>query len=140
MKFYSNCGYPSITSNPVGGLLAPIGKKYPVTIYNSSNDYETGTFSGDVLGNNFLTTRQINRSEVQQYLATAKAFINNKKPKILKDWDGRIKLIDTNINGNLTESVDLINGKANLSFSWVEKGKYDSQSDLYYNGLVDSLD
>ena len=139
LKFYSNCSYPTITSNPTGGLYVPIGRKYPITVFNAENDYETGSFSGNILGTNFLTTRQINRADVQTQLSTYKAFINNKKSKTLKDWDGRIKIVDTNIGGNLEESVDLISGKANLTFQWVEKGDWNTQQDLYDNGLVDTL-
>lgn len=139
LTFYSNVSYPSITSNINGGLFLPIGSKYPITVYNSENDYENGTFGGNILGGNFLTTRQINRADVQSQLATYKAMINNKAPKFLKDWDGRIKVVDTNIGSGLTEAVDLVSGKAQLNFSWVEKGDWNTQQDLYDNGLVDDL-
>jgi hypothetical protein len=139
IKFYSNVSR-NITSNPTGGMLVPIGRRTPITIYNSDNDYETGTFSGNVLGTNFLTTRQINRKEVQQDLARYKAFINNHRPKFLKDWDGRIKIVDANIGSGLNETPDLISGKAMLNLSYVEKGDYNNKQELYENGLIDSLD
>ena len=31
------------------------------------------------------------------------------------------------------------NGVAYVSANWVEQGQFDSQSDLYYNGLTDVL-
>lgn len=139
IKFYSNTGYPTITSNPSGAVYAPIGRAKPITVYNSNNNYESGSFGGDVLGSNFLDTRRLDRKDIQDTLKTYKSFINNKKPKILKDWDGRIRIVDTNIDTGLSENTDLISGKSNLTMTWVEKGAYDNQQDLYDNGLVDIL-
>jgi len=139
LTFYSNVSYPTITNNLNVGSLVPIGSRYPVTIYNSDNNYESGSFSGTIYGNNFLDTRQISRADVQTQLATYKAMINNRRPKFLKDWDGRIKIVDVNVGGGLVENVDLISGKVGLTFNWVEKGQYNSQQDLYDNGLVNSL-
>ncbi len=139
IKFYSNINR-NITSNPTGGMLVPIGRRTPITIYNSENDYESGTFSGNVLGANFLATRQINRKEVQQDLARYKTFINNHRPKFLKDWDGRCQIVDVNIGSGLNETPDLISGKAMLNLSYVEKGAYNNKQELYDNGLIDSLD
>ena len=58
---------------------------------------------------------------------------------MLKDWDGRARIVDTNIDTGLSENTDLISGKSNLTMTWVEKGAYDNQQDLYDNGLVDIL-
>ena len=117
LKFYSNVSYPTITSNPSGGLLAPIGRQKPITIYNADSDYESGTFTGNILGDNFLTTRVIDRKSVTSQVKTYKQFINNKKPKFLKDWNGKIKIVDTNVMSGTTETVDLVNGKSMVSFS-----------------------
>lgn len=136
LKFYTNVTYPTITSSVASGLHVPIGRRFPITVYNSENDFESGTFNGDILGANFLDTRRINRAEVQAQLTIAKRFINNKKSKILKDWDGRCKLVDTNISNGMTENVDLINGKVNVSFNFVEKGEWNNQQDLYDNGII----
>jgi hypothetical protein len=136
LKFYSNVSYPTITSNPSGGLLAPIGRPKPITIYNADSDYESGTFTGNILGDNFLTSRVIDRKSVTSQVKTYKQFINNKKPKFLKDWNGKIKIVDTNVMSGTIETVDLVSGKSMVSFSWVDKGEYDNQSQLEENGLI----
>lgn len=133
-KMYSACTYPTSTNSLTAGVITPIGRRYPILIYNTDNDYEGGTFSADLLGYGFEDNRTINRQDVQEQLTDYRACLKNKTAKILKDWDGRIKLIG--ITGGITETPDLINGKVNVGFSWVEQGQYDNQSDLYENGLV----
>lgn len=139
IKFYSNCSYPSITTNPSGGLFAPIGRPKPITIFNSISKYDSGTFSGDVLGSTFLDTRKINRKDIQTTLNSYKLFMTNNLPKMLKDWDGRIKIVSLNIENGLNEGVSLISGISNVNFSWVQIGDYDIQQDLYDNGFTEEM-
>ena len=133
-KLYNNVIYPSISNSLTAGVLTPIGRQYPILVYNTYNDFDSGTMSADLCGYNFDTTRKIDRKDVQVQVTAFKAFLKNKKPKILKDWDGRIKLI--NIAGSLQENVDLISGKVNISFAWVEQGAWNSQSDLTNTGFL----
>lgn len=135
-KLYNACSYPTITNSLTAGVLTPIGRRYPILVYNTENDFESGTFSGNLLGYNFEDTRRIDRADVQEELKDYRAFLKNKKAKILKDWNGKIQLIG--ITGAISETPDLISGKTNVSFAWAEQGQWDNQTDLYNNGLVET--
>ena len=134
-KLYNACSYPTITNSLTAGILTPIGRRYPILVYNTDNDFESGTFSGNLLGYNFEDTRQIDRADVQDELNDYRVFLKNRKAKILKDWNGKIQLIG--VTGAISETPDLTSGKTNVNFAWVEQGQYDDQSDLYNNGLVE---
>ena len=133
-KLYNACSYPTITNSLTAGILTPIGRRYPILVYNTENNFESGTFSGNLLGYDFENTHRIDRADVQEQTNDYKAFIHNRKPKILKDWNGKIQLIG--VTGAIVETPDLISGKTNVSFAWAEQGQYNNQSDLYDNGLV----
>ncbi len=133
-KLYNACSYPTITSSLTAGILTPIGRRYPILVYNTDNDFESGTFSGNILGYDFEDTRQIDRADVQDELNDYRVFLKNRKAKILKDWNGKIQLIG--VTGAISETPDLISGKTNVNFAFAEQGKYDDQSDLYDNGLI----
>lgn len=137
IKFISNVEYGNTENTPLGGVFSPIGRQYPITIYNSESRYQMGSFTGDVFTDDFWDTREFNRIEATKYSQSVLDFINNKKSKILKDWNGRIRLVDTNVNSATSETVDLKSGRITVSFNWVEKGSYNNQSDLYDNGLID---
>ena len=133
-KLYNNVSYPSISNSLTAGVLMPIGKQYPILVYNTYNDFDSGTMSADLCGYNFEETRKIDRKDVQVQTNAFRTFLKNKKPKILKDWDGRIKLM--NITGSIQENPDLISGRVNMSFAWTEQGKWNSQSDLTDTGFL----
>ena len=134
-KLYNACSYPTITNSLTAGILTPIGRRYPILVYNTENNFESGTFSGNLLGYDFEDTRRIDRADVQEQTNDYKTFIHNRKPKILKDWNGKIQLIG--VTGAIVETPDLISGKTNVSFAWAEQGQYNDQSDLYDNGLIE---
>jgi len=133
-KLYNACSYSTITNSLTAGILTPIGRRYPILVYNTENDFESGTFNGNLLGYNFEETRQIDRADVQDELNDYRVFLKNRKAKILKDWNGKIQLIG--VTGGIAETPDLISGKTNVNFAWVEQGQYDNQLDLYENGLI----
>ena len=63
-----------------------------------------------------------------------KNWLSNKKPKILKFYDGRIWLIS--VTGGITDAGDSINDLRKISFDWVEIGKPNSET-LYNCALSD---
>lgn len=137
--FIGDTIHGGISGNTNSGMLTPIGRQYPIPIDNSENNYETGSFTGDILGSSFLTNRTKNNKEIIQQVNQCKAFLNNKKSKIFKDYQGRIKVVSTTASGGYQESANLQTGLATITFNWVETGNYNNQTDLYDNGLVSTL-
>lgn len=134
MKVYSNVTMNRTSMQSVGELQ-PIGGRYPILVHNGDMDYETGTVSGNVLSNDFLTTKVLDRTGVVDNTNLLTKFLKNKKPKIIKDWNGNIWLVV--ITGTPTINSTPAIGVDNINFNWVERGQYDDQSDLYMNGLTE---
>lgn len=123
------------TSNQSVGELQPIGAKYPITINNGDVDYESGTLGATILGTDFITNKKLDPSIITDNTTALMNFLKNKKPKILKDWNGNIWLVM--ITGNPTISSNVVTGVNSVDFSWSEQGEYDNQYDLYINGLTE---
>lgn len=140
IRLYSGVSYSNNMSIQESGSLQPIGSKYPVIINNSKADYEKGTISANVLGETFESVRKIDREEVTRNLKKIKAFLKNKNPKIIKDWNGNIwmVIIVGDVSTSYNNSYGM--GTGSISFDWTEQGVYDNQLDLYYNNFVDVLE
>jgi hypothetical protein len=135
-KLYNGVVYSNQTRSNESGILKPIGSQYPIVISNSSMDYVSGTIQGNLLGTNYDSTRKIDRINIAKQTKDFITFLRNGKSKILKDWNSNIYLI--NINSDISNTTDLVNGISTVSFNWVEQGKYNVQIDLYRNGLSDN--
>lgn len=114
--------------------------KYPMFVSNTIACYDTGqcvgTFmpineQGECVSPDFSAEGDIARVRYQKEVMD---FITDRKPKILKMPDGRAWLIQItpsptdNAKGNLYSNRE-------ISFSWVEIGDLNNESDLYYLGF-----
>lgn len=135
-RLISGVAYGGNSSVQAVGEIQPIGLRYPILTSNSMVDYKRGSVSGKLLGAEFETTRTIDRKAIVEQNELFDTFIKNKKPKIIKDWNGNIWLVG--IVGDISTSYNNSFGMGvqDVSFNWVEQGKYDNQSDLYRNGLT----
>ena len=135
-KFYTNVSYGTNERVQQIGVFEPFGRKYPVVVSNALLNYETGSFKGDILNNDFLDTRRINAKEIVEKRKQIVDFLTNKKAKILKDWNGNFWLIF------ITDSIqtDYANNSSmsivNVESRWTEVGDANSGSDLYLNGIL----
>ena len=135
-KFYTNVSYGTNVRVQQIGVFEPFGRKYPVVISNSLLNYETGSFKGDILNNDFFDTRKIDAKEIVEKRKQIVDFLTNKKAKILKDWNGNFWLIF------ITDSIqtDYANNSGmsivNVDAKWTEIGDANSGSDLYLNGIL----
>ena len=135
-KFYTNVSYGTNERVQQIGVFEPFGRKYPVVVSNSLLNYETGSFKGDILNNDFLDTRRIDAKEIREKRKQIVDFLTNKKAKILKDWNGNFWLIF------ITDSIqtDYANNSGmsivNVESRWTEVGDANSGSDLYLNGIL----
>lgn len=135
-KFFAQVEYGDVTDTMDIGQYQTIGSKYPTLIINGNTNYQQGTTSGAILGKNYDITRIIDRQSVVELSEEIRAFLKNNKPKILKDWNGNCWLCSINASPNVSFDNSFGMGKVNVTFSWVEQGKYDNQEDLEINGMV----
>ena len=138
-KFLYGTNYSANARNQQVGTFMPLGKEYPIIVANGVLSYESGTFTGTILNDDFEQTGQINRASIVSKKDVLKDYLTNKKPKILKDWNGNIWLvmIVNNIPVNYLQGSGM--GIPQVQFNWVEIGKADNQQDLYDAGIVDTL-
>lgn len=135
-SLYASATYNDLTDNVEIGQLQPIGSKYPILIKNSNIDYESGGISAQLFDDSFETTRVINSKAIVDKRNAWNTFIKNGKAKIIKDWNGNIWL--ARVNASTTSSFMQQGGNEinTVSFSFVEQGKWNNQTDLTENGII----
>ena len=139
-KFYADVSYGASQRVQKVGVFEPLGRKYPVVVSNALLNYETGSFEGMILNDDFIKTRALNNIAMIKERKSLLDFLNNKKAKILKDWNGNyflMMIVDSpkiSFSNNYGMGVNTING------SWVEIGNPYVQKDLYESGLLTEAD
>lgn len=113
-----------------------LGSRVPIVVRNSNVNYEEGSVTGKLLGG-FSKTRELDRFEVVSDAEEFIDFITNGEVKIIKDFNGNICLCD--IIDNVTNTNSLVNKTTEVSFSYVEQGKYDNESDLFEYGFLEVM-
>ena len=117
------------------GKVEPIESKYPITVFNSNMNYDTGSITATFVE---INTKQNSidwdggfkyRDEFADYLA-------DKKCKVLKYDTGQGWLIT--IDGNsISNSADGYKLNVLTSFNWIESGSLNSSTDLYNAGFTE---
>lgn len=138
-KFLFDVNYTSNARNQQIGTFMPLGREYPIIVANGVLSYESGTFTGTILNDDFEQTGQINRAAIVAKKDAIKDYLTNKKPKILKDWNGNVWLVMIVDNVPVNYKVGSGMGIPQVQFNWVEVGKADNQQDLFDAGIVNIL-
>lgn len=138
-KFLYDVNYTSNARNQQIGTFMPLGREYPIIVANGVLSYESGTFTGTILNDDFEQTGQINRAAIVAKKDAIKDYLTNKKPKILKDWNGNVWLVMIVDNVPVNYKVGSGMGIPQVQFNWVEVGKADNQQDLFDAGIVNIL-
>lgn len=118
------------------GTFEPYGRQYPVVISNGLINYQTGSLTGTILPVDYTSNGRLNRQEMVEIKKTLAAFLTNKRPKIIKDFNGNAWLIYIVDNVSIDYKNNWGMGIADITASWIETGNVDSKSDLYKNGLI----
>lgn len=126
--------YMDTTANINNSVLELMNSRYANVISHAETNYESSSATGS-----FLKINQDNCT-VDLKLGTKhreelKKWLTNKKPKILKFYDGRIWLICV-----VGKPTDVAKGHIDLrqiKFDWVEIGNVNDMEDLYNNNLSD---
>lgn len=121
------------TRNTQSSTLNLLNNEYASVVSNGKSNYDSGTASGTFIKFN-QDDHTINIPDGLKYHTELKNWLANKRPKILKFYDGRIWLIS--VTGGITDSGDSINSLRKISFDWVEIGTPDSET-LYNCDLSD---
>ena len=101
--------------------------------YGSEANYYSGNFSGVII----KWDRANDAFDFDGSIDYRETFINwltDKKPKVLKMYDGRAWLM--NVNGSVSYSDDEHPDKVKISFDFVETGDLNNGDDMKNAGLI----
>lgn len=136
-KLYANVGLGTATNQQLIGVHDPLGSQYPIVVSNSNINYMSGTLSGTVLNEEFYKGDYIfDRYKLVKAREELQEFLSNKKPKIIKDWNGNIWLVQISGTPTYTFNDEWGMGMADVSIPWVELGSLDDQETLDKMNLV----
>ena len=105
-------------------------------IGNGILNYDSGSVSAMLLNDEFDTTGEIDRDKLIKKKEEFKNYLSDKKPKILKDWNGNFWLVM--ITGNISIGYKEGSGMSvpQVQFDWTEIDNTDDLNTLqevYYN-------
>lgn len=137
-KFMFDVSYGTNARNQQTGTFLPLGKQYPVIVANGVLGYDSGTVMGAVINPDFMETKQLDTKAIIERKEALKAFLTNKKAKLLRDWNGNCWLCCIVNSPGITYREGSSMQIPLVSFEWTQVGDHNSQLDLYYNGVVNS--
>lgn len=135
-KFYAGVEYGNSERVQKIGMFEPLGKKYPVFVSNALLNYETGSFEGTILNNDFIQTRALDNMAMIKERESLLDFLTNKKAKILKDWNGNYWLIVITDNVSIKYANNSSMAIASVDAKWAEIGNGNKGEDLYLSGIL----
>jgi len=123
------------TRNRPSSVINPLTGQYPIVIYNTQQNYDSGTIQATYVMKN--ENGEYLKSTAYQYRNDLKDFLFNGQPKLIKCYDGRIWL--SGISNNITEDVSNYNaeGYTKVTFTYTEIGDWSDGQDLYDNDIID---
>lgn len=135
-KLMFGVGYSGNARNQRIGTFEPLGRKYPVVVANGSLSYESGSVSATIMNDAFETNGTIDRTAIVKKKDELKDFLTNRKPKILKDWNGNTWLCVIVGSPSIAYTNQYGMGIPSITFDWVEVGDHDNEADLVAANLI----
>ncbi len=132
-------GFCDTTRNIPSSNVVLLNSRYPIFVRNTIANYDTGNCKGSFVPLDEETCEFSYDSEQDywriKYQREFMDYICDGIPKILKLFDGRLWLVQ--VTPNPADSANQQYNDREISWSWVEIGNVDSESDLYYLGFSD---
>lgn len=121
-------------TNQKSAIYEPLGSKYPFVTYNAETNYDSGSFVAVLLAptSNNQVSSSIDRMAQVKLEKSFNAWLTNGKPKILKDFNGMLKVVTIVDAVQNQYYKELGNGISSTSCSFVEIGELNNQ---YLNKL-----
>ena len=120
----------------------PYGTVFPFVSYNSTLKYHQGQSSSVLLAPSSLLSANLDRAAQVKLIQSFCNWMANKKPKVLKDFNGNIFIVAITDSISTEYYKELGNGLASISFSWVEISDFTQENldnvDLNTDFIVNS--
>lgn len=133
-------GFGSMQKNQTNVIYTPYGAKYPTVVYNSVNRYDSGSITAVLLAptSQNETMAYLDRNAQVKLVEEFNTWLANGKAKILKDFNGNLKVITVINPISNSYYKELGNGLASTSFNFVEVGDF-SQKYLDKLGMTNKF-
>ena len=135
-RLKAGVAYNNLNTNQQVGVIPTLGNKYPIIVSNSNIQYDTGSVSGLIVPDDFYSNGNLSRLDMSDKREVINDFLTNKKPKILKDWNGNIWLVVFTDNVDVSFDNNYGMGVATFISGWTEVGAPTNQEDLQRTGLI----
>ena len=120
--------------NITAQTLQLLNSKYMTVVSNSPLNCDSGSVTGTFIKMD-CTTHELDKNGGLQYRNDFKNRLANKRPLILKVYDGRIWMI--RVTGGIQDKQNGHPDIRQITFEWVEIGDVNDMKTLYLNGFSD---
>jgi hypothetical protein len=139
-KLYGGVMYNSdVTVNGVA-LLQPFNAQYPTVVRNKNINYKQTNIGGyllneekngyaDIMSQKARVNMTLLQKEWSEWLNSGKSFI-------IKDWNGKILLVQITTAPSYTYMQNTGNAVPYITFTTSEIGQYNNPMDLYQQGFL----
>ena len=115
--------------NQKSAIYEPYGSKYPFVAYNAETKYDSGSVTAVLLAptSNSATSSYLDRIEQSKMVEEFNSWLTNGRAKILKDFNGMLKIVA--ITDPIPNSYykELGNGLASTTFNFIEIGSMEQE-------------
>lgn len=130
----------NMQKNQISAVYTPYGAEFPFVAYNAETRYDSGNISAILLAptSNSKESSFLDRKAQAKLVDEFNCWLSNGRAKILKDFNGKFKII--NVINPIPNNYykELGNGLASTSFDFVEVGKF-TQEYLEKLGMIDKF-
>lgn len=130
--------YSNGSQNIQNGVLMPISATYPTVIQNAEGNYRSGSLQFKVLGYQFDIDKTLDRNSIVKQTDDILAFLTNRKPKCIKDYNGNIFICKVINSPQISYDANWGNGISTISFDWVEQAKYNKYDEMVEMNIIDN--
>ena len=116
-----------------GSSVTTLGRRMPFHVSNGASNYTAGSLSATYIPHK---DGQYDVDNGWKYREDINDFLTNGKPKILKNFEGKIWIIYI-LEDTIDETQKDHYQNVVTSFDWNEAGDANNTADLYYNGFID---
>lgn len=135
-KFAAGVSFGNGEQKNITGVYEPMGKKYPIVVANGVTNYYKSSLKATIVLEDDLYNSTLDRHDEAEYRKGILEFLTNRKPKIIKDWNGNSWLVMIIDNPTVVPNNNLGFGFADVEFKYVEVGDTNSSHDLFLSGFV----
>lgn len=120
-----------------GKIVPQVERLYNIVCVGNDNCWTTGAIEQGT--QSIMERVGLDRQAIIQQRQEIEEFLSNKKPKVLKDWNGNIWLVMFTEGQTITFDNNWGMGVNTIEATWTEIGNPYNEEDMEYAGLVEGV-